>query len=231
LKLIEHRSTSALTLVECAILHDTRMKTCDIKFDYLSSFQVHRLLVRYWQQLRLETCVHIIIENEREEMLTALYMQNVMKEANIESKICFMSSDFVWHDNVIVDKDGHIVKIVWTLWNWQRIFCETVEHDNKNRQIMHGTRVYPSDILLTSNIRVIEARWKSITTHRAMLRILPTMFPRHSHLEHLVEDHCSSTSSMTDTIKEPTIVSWMIHGISSGFGIRDSHNRTVSCVI
>ena len=52
--------------------------------------------------------MHILIDDNEEEMLTALYMQGVMKEVGIDQ--------LYWKDNSIIDKEGESVKFTWKLW-------------------------------------------------------------------------------------------------------------------
>jgi glutathionylspermidine synthase len=123
--------------------------------------------------------------NDEEEMMTALYMKKVITEAGIESKLCTLPNGLCWKDSNIVDQDGQIVKIVWKLWNWKRIFQDYLYPYRDNEEEQNGWRYqHPclSDILLNDQIRIIEPIWKSITSYSAFLPVLYMMFPDHPNI-------------------------------------------------
>ena len=43
--------------------------------------------------------VHLLTDNDNDEMLPALYMQNIMKEVGIESKLCVSTDKLFWKDD------------------------------------------------------------------------------------------------------------------------------------
>ena len=254
LKLTDYRSDDTSTLLNSVVQQEKSVENLRVQFDFSSTFQFHRVFVRQWKRLELRTTVHILIEDEREEMLTALYMQSVLKEAYVESKICLVQRDLRWENEWITDDDGEIVKVVWAMWKWEKIFEDY-------RSFHHfGPTPQLSDVLLDENIRVIEPPWKSISNHRAMLAVLNQMFPNHPNLSEKrwinAEDEDESArwlmneESIVDPMftfdedpfvedlpkqkTEVQIVSWMIRGLFSGFLVRDDEpekSEGVCCVI
>jgi glutathionylspermidine amidase/synthetase len=130
------------------------------------------------------TRVHLLIDNNEDEMLTALYMQNVLKEAGIESKLCVGTDQLYWKDAIIIDNDGETVRLVWKLWTWDTIIQDYIdinkEHDVNNDHSTKHPRI--SDILLHEQINVIEPLWKVITSNKALLPVLCQMYPNHPNL-------------------------------------------------
>ncbi|CAF0904380.1 unnamed protein product [Didymodactylos carnosus] len=191
LKVFEYNADSASALFECAIIQQKWAQGVKLTSSFMSGFQLHRTLVKNWKRLNIKTRIHIMIDNDKEERLTALYMQNVMNEAGINSKLCTMTDDFYWKDSTIVDSDGELVKIVWKLWMWETIFRDYVEVQ-KERSLNNGNRWSPvngehprlSDILLNDRIKVVEPLWKVITSNKALLPVLWSMFPNHPNLLH-----------------------------------------------
>ncbi|CAF3042862.1 unnamed protein product [Rotaria sp. Silwood2] len=187
LKLHPYESNHALTILQSAIAQEKQAQTMNLNYDFMSSFQLHHLLVRQWKRLNIKTIIHILIDNNEEDLETISYIQKVMSEAGINSKLCLWSNDLYWKDSMIVDKDGEIVKTVWKLWNWETIFQNFTDQYRNNTQdneweLMNGERSYISDILLNEQIRIIEPLWKSITNHSAFLSILYEMFPNHPNI-------------------------------------------------
>jgi trypanothione synthetase/amidase len=115
LKLCLHKTDSALTVLKPAVAQEKLTQTMNLDYDFTSNFQLHRLLVRNWKRLNIQTTIHILIDNEQEEMATALYMKSVMTEVGINSKLCIIPNDLRWKNSTIVDKDGDIVRSVWKL--------------------------------------------------------------------------------------------------------------------
>jgi glutathionylspermidine synthase len=182
LKLCLHKTDSALTVLKSAVAQEKLVKTMNLDYNFTSNFQLHKLLVRNWKRLNIKTTIHILIDNEQEEMVTALYMKSVMTEAGINSKLCIIPNDLRWKNSMIVDKDGDIVRSVWKLWNWEMIFQDYVDqyYDDKQNngwRSVNNEHPHLSDILLNEQIRIIEPLWKSITSQTVFLYVLSTMLP------------------------------------------------------
>ncbi|CAF1551282.1 unnamed protein product, partial [Didymodactylos carnosus] len=196
LKVFEYNADSASALFECAIIQKKWAEAVNLPSLFMSGLRLHRVLIKNWKRWNIKTRVHLLIDNEKEELLTALYMQNVMREADISSKICTKIEEFSWKDSTIVDNDGETVQIVWKLWMWETVFrdyseaakerCLDDENTNKNEpwRPIDGQHPRLSDILLNEHIKVIEPLWKVITSNKALLPILWTMFPNHPNLLH-----------------------------------------------
>ncbi|CAF4224674.1 unnamed protein product [Rotaria sp. Silwood2] len=111
-------------------------------------------------------------------------MQNVLKEANIDSKICIMTNDLYWKDSKIIDNEGCNVELVWKLWMWETIFTNYIQCEkegNLTRQI-NNEHPYLCQIFLNDQIKVIEPLWKVIPSNKAILPILWLLYPNHPNL-------------------------------------------------
>jgi trypanothione synthetase/amidase len=187
LKVLEYNADSAAALAECAVTQEEWADTVNLPSKFMSAFQLHPVLVRNWKNLEINTRVHLLIEDDPEERLTALYMQTVINEAGIDSKLCITgTNDLQWKDSIIVDSDGQPLHIVWKLWMWETVFKDyieaTTDHDHTKAQEkpIDGERPRLCDILLNDRIRVIEPMWKVITSNKALLPVLCSMFPNQS---------------------------------------------------
>jgi trypanothione synthetase/amidase len=247
LKLCQYKTENVLTMLESAAIEEEKVQAMKLNYDFTSSFQLHRLLVRHWKRLNINTTIHILIDHDQGEMSTALYMKKVMTEAGIDSKVCILLDDLYWKDLDIVDKDGQIVTIVWKIWNWEMIFQDYVDRYHQENGWKHE---HPClyDILFNQKIRILEPIWKSIINHSIFLPVLFVMHPNHPNIlrdEWILsedsnqipfidwsmniqnnEDNFSSISQEFFSEKnnehsDKTIVSWIINGFFSGFSIRD----------
>ncbi|CAF3771779.1 unnamed protein product [Rotaria sordida] len=204
LKVFEYNADSASALFECSIIQQKWAKAVQLQSTFLSGFQMHRTLVHNWKNMNIKSRVHLLIDNDPEEMLTALYMQQVMNEAGIvDTKLCTMTNDLYWKDGKIEDSNGRIVTMIWKLWMWDTIFNDYFNvQKERGLDVDNGTHWIPTngehphicDIFLNDQIQVIEPLWKVITSNKALLPILWSMYPNHPHL-------LRSEWTLTDTLK------------------------------
>jgi trypanothione synthetase/amidase len=220
IKVFEYNADSASTLFECAILQKKWAEAVSLPSTFTSARRLHGALVKNWKNMKITTLVHLLIDNNDDEMLTALYIQNVMKEAGIESKLYVGTDKLYWKDDTIVDNDGETVKLVWKLWMWDTIFQDYIDaakergsdNDNSTKHL-NGQHPRISDILLNDQIKVIEPLWKVITSNRALLPVLWLMYPNHPYL-------LRSEWNLTDELKHTSFVKKPIVG-------RCGHNVTL----
>jgi trypanothione synthetase/amidase len=186
LKVFEYNADSASALFECAIIQKKWAEAVDLPSKFMSGSRLHSVLVNNWKKMNILTRVHLLIDNDKDEMLTALYMRNVMREAGIESKICVTTDELYWKDETIIDSDGETVKLVWKLWMWETILQDyidaTKERDLDGWKPLNGEHPRISDILLHDQVKVIEPLWKVITSNKALLPLLWSMYPDHPNL-------------------------------------------------
>ncbi|CAF3925438.1 unnamed protein product [Rotaria sp. Silwood1] len=187
LTLCQYPANQALRILQSAIAQEKWTETMNLNCNFTSSFQLHPFLVRQWKRLNIKTIIHILIDNDEKDLKTILYMQDIMTEAGINSKLCRLPNDLYWKHSRIVDKDGEMVEIVWKLRVCETIFQDlTVQYQNNiadnDWKSMNNEHPCINDILLNEKIRIIEPLWKSITNHPAFLSVLYTMFPNHPNL-------------------------------------------------
>lgn len=184
IKLFEYNADSAGALFEMSVILEKWAQVINIERTFMSAFQLHRTLVRNWKRFQSLQRVHILIDEDPEEYMIGYYMQKVLKDAKIDSKICISTKTLFWKDEKIVDEDGIQVELVWKLWMWETVFsdylqCET--EGNLNRKI-DNEHPRLCQVLLNDNIKVIEPLWKVITSNKAILPILWSLFPNHPNL-------------------------------------------------
>ncbi|CAF4014177.1 unnamed protein product [Rotaria magnacalcarata] len=184
LKLCKYKVNRALMIFLSAVLQEKSIQTMNVVHDFTSTFQLHHLLVRYWKKLDIKNTIHILIDSEDELKESIIYMQKVMIEAGINVKICLLPNELHWKNSTIVDSDGEIVKIVWKVWIWEKIFQDFTDQYDVNKEKNCWTPAHKehpclSDISLNEQIRIIEPLWKSITNLTAFLSILSRKFPNH----------------------------------------------------
>ena len=215
IKLFEYNADSSSALFEIAQLQEKWVQKMNLDRTFMSGFQLHRTLIKNWKQFSSIDRVHILIDKDQEELLTAYYMQNVLKEANIDSKLCIMTDDLYWKESKIIDNDGYEVKLVWKLWMWETVFSNYIQCEEEgtvNRKI-DNEHPYLCQVLLNDRIKVIEPLWKAIPSNKAILPILWSLHPNHPNLLY-------SEYELNDRLKQVPFVKKPIVG-------RCGHNVTL----
>lgn len=181
IKLFEYNADSAGALFEMSIILEKWAQVINIERTFMSAFQLHRILVRNWKRFQSFKRVHILIDEDPEELMIGYYMQKVLKDAKIDSKICISTKTLFWNDEKIVDEDGIPVELVWKLWMWETVFSDYLQCENVNRKV-NNEHPYLCQVLLNDHIKVIEPLWKVITSNKAILPILWSLYPNHPNL-------------------------------------------------
>jgi glutathionylspermidine amidase/synthetase len=152
---------------------------------------LHELLVGAWRHSDVDGVVHIMQDRDLEETYHALFMQQAMDEAGIESKIIQGVAGLQWlPDGGIADADGVRVSWVWKTWAWEtaldQLRAEFEDDEVRIRQYGPGRRPAHAprlvDVLLRPEVMVYEPLWTLIPSNKAILPVLSTMFPEYRYL-------------------------------------------------
>ena len=187
LKCFEYNADSASALFEMAIIQEKWAQAVKLDQTFMSGFQLHRLLIKNWKQICQDLNVqrvHLLIDDDQDEILTALYMQYILTESNIPSKLCILFKDLHWKNSKLVDNEGYQVQLVWKTWMWESVFSDYLQaekDENFNKKI-DNEHPRLAEVLLNDDIKVLEPLWKVIPSNKAILPVLWSMFPDHPHL-------------------------------------------------
>lgn len=152
----------------------------------------HRLqqeLVDAWRQSDVDDVLHILVDDDPEEVYHALFMQEAMEAAGIPSKLLHGMTDVSWDAaGDVVDADAVKIRWVWKTWAWEtaldqlRAECE----DDEARLVLPGERRYGPprlvDVLLRPEVMVYEPLWTLIPSNKAILPVLCQLFPNYPYL-------------------------------------------------
>ncbi len=144
-----------------------------------------------WAKNPIDGVIHIMQDRVSEETYHALFIQEAIEAAGIESKIIHGVNGLAWGDDgSILDPDGLKIRWVWKTWAWEtaldqiRRECEDdpeklinykpgAQHDGPPRLV---------DVLLRNEVMVYEPLWTLIPSNKAILPILWQLFPNHHYL-------------------------------------------------
>lgn len=146
-------------------------------------------LIDCWKHTDANNFVHIMQDQDAEENYHALFMQEALTRAGFDSKILCGLGALHWDQyGRLIDNDNREVKCVWKTWAWETVLeqlraesespiaglpVSTGDPDNQVRLI---------DVLLRPEILVFEPLWTVITSNKAILPVLWSMFPHHRYL-------------------------------------------------
>ena len=174
LKMFEFNADSAGSLVESGAITDKWASTVGCTIGKSAGADIESLLINQAKEI-FQGFVHIMIDNENEEICCAAYMKEVFIKAGFGCKV-IMCLEFTKDENGrFFDNDGIEIKNVWKMWNWDTIINDFEKPRNENN-------VKISDILLNPEIVVYEPIWKAVTSNKALLPILSELCKGHPYL-------------------------------------------------
>jgi len=168
-----------------------------------SGDKLQELLTGAWRHSDVDGIVHIMQDRDLEETYHALFMQDAMTRAGIESKIIHGVSGLHWlEDGGIADADGIRVNWVWKTWAWETALDQLRAEfeDSEVRVRQYGRNRIPDrpprlvDVLLRPEVMVYEPLWTLIPSNKAILPVLWSMFPEYPYL-------LNSAYELTDEIR------------------------------
>lgn len=192
LKMFEYNADSASTLLECGVIQAKWGRAVGLDDDGKSrsaGFRVGELLEKAWEDIVSVNVipkgskVHFLVDNDGEEMYTALYPAGKAQKAGLETELVVMFDSLkLGADGHIYDKEGKQVKYVWKTWNWETGIKDWKLSKTRTRE--RPDQVFLSDVLFNEHddIVIFEPMWKLIPGNKAILPILWEMFPGHPNL-------------------------------------------------
>ncbi|CCQ12600.1 Glutathionylspermidine synthase [Pseudoalteromonas luteoviolacea B = ATCC 29581] len=187
-KVYEYNCDSASCYMEAGKVQGKWAKHYGINEGEDAGFELFKELVRAWKQSHAKGLVHILRDDDDEEAYHALFMQDALDAAGLESKIIVGLTGLSWgQDGIIIDDQGHQVRWVWKTWSWEtaldqiRAECEA-DHGVYEPKWRENAPLRLSDVLLRENIMVFEPLWTLIPSNKAILPVLWALFPNHPHL-------------------------------------------------
>ena len=211
LKLYEYNCDSASCHMEAGKVQRAWAKHygCDDGDDAGEELAQH--LIDAWRKSNAAELVHILLDEDGEEMYHALFMQQCMNAAGIASKIVRGLVGVHWgENNEVLDSDGVPIRWVWKTWAWETALDQLREEldEDAQRQALNAPKsAQPRlmDVLFYPDTLVFEPLWTLIPSNKAILPILRELFPNHPYL-------LNSQFELTDELKASGYVAKPIAG-------------------
>ncbi|EPY36386.1 trypanothione synthetase [Angomonas deanei] len=122
LKCFEYNADSASTMLECGRIQEKWAQSIglDKTNSRNSGFAMDRNLTAAWEHCGATGRVHFLVDDDKEEMYTALYCAEGAQRAGLDTKLCVMFDEFHFNEEGLVcDSDNIVVRNVWKTWMWE----------------------------------------------------------------------------------------------------------------
>ncbi len=185
-KAYEYNADSASCHMECGFVQGQWAEHFGCTTGRCSGEGLHDALVAAWREAKVDGVLHIMQDRDLEETYHALYMKTAIEKAGITCKIIKGTSSLQWDDaGWVCDADGVRIKWVWKTWAWETALdqirddlAEDEENLRLHRAIDRKTqKPRLVDVLLREEVMVFEPLWTLITSNKAILPIVKSMFP------------------------------------------------------
>jgi glutathionylspermidine amidase/synthetase len=215
LKVYEYNADSASCYMECGKIQKKWAKHFGCTEGVCAGDKLHSKLIEAWKESEVKGVLHIMLDHDLEETYHALFMQSAIEQAGIECKIIKGVEGLSWDNSgKVIDSDGIPINWVWKTWAWEtaldqiREECEDddfviIKSLDKNFKKKHPPRLV--DVLLNDDVFVFEPFWALITSNKAILPILWSLYPNHPYL-------LNSSFSLNDEFRKNGYVSKPIVG-------------------
>lgn len=190
LKVYEYNADSASCHMEAGKVQGLWGKNAGCDEGYDPGQRLFRNLVEAWEERETEGTIHLLLDDDDEEIYHTLFMQQALNSAGVRSKLISNLDDLSWdNDGNVVDADGEVINTVWKTWAWETALDQLREEieqsdstDFSLADIHKPRQPRLMDVLLRQQTMVYEPLWTLIPSNKAILPILKEMFPDHPYL-------------------------------------------------
>lgn len=154
-------------------------------------------LVEAWRFVPVDGLVHLLLDNDGEEMYHTCFMREAMQQAGLQTRVLQEFSQARWKNgSEVIDREGNSIEKIWKTWAWETALDQVREEirlAEKKSGMGRGDVPRLMDILLRPRTTVFEPLWTLVPSNKAILPILWQMFPE---CPYLLESYFEQTSSL-----------------------------------
>ncbi|OQS00676.1 bifunctional glutathionylspermidine amidase/glutathionylspermidine synthetase [Achlya hypogyna] len=198
IKVYEYNADSASCLLECGLTQDAWAAATGVAaVGQSNSDGLFAKLVATWQARRVEGPLHLLCDDDPEEIYHAQFMAAAAAAAGLAAHVVVGLGSIVRSDRDLVDAKGVVLRNVWKTWAWRTALNELsddewaaflLEEDAvdpkalatpKYRERAGTSSVLLVDVLLHPAVRVFEPLWTVLPSSKAILPVLAKLYPKH----------------------------------------------------
>jgi len=231
IKVYEYNADSASCHLECGKIQIKWAEHVGCRDGWCPGEDLHDQLIYAWKSRGIGGTVHIMRDQDAEEVYHALYMKSAIEAAGIPCKIIEGVQSLSWDNHGhVIDANGEEIKCVWKTWAWEtaldqiRLECAADEATLQQGKplIQPGMKPRLVDVLLRTEVMVYEPLWTLVTSNKAMLPVLWQLFPHSPYL-------LNSQFELNDDLRKSGYVAKPIAGRSgSNISIFDHNDAKIN---
>ena len=187
LKVYEYNCDSASCHLECGKAQGSWSRHYGVPGDDPGAHLWHRL-VEGWKRSEAKGLVHVLIDEDDEELYHALFMKSAMEAAGLEPKLIVRLEGLQFDaKGKVRDADGAPINWVWKTWAWETALDQLraeADADAQAAALKLARTQTPRlmDVLFQPHTMVFEPLWSLIPSNKAILTVLWEMFPENRYL-------------------------------------------------
>lgn len=204
LKVYEYNVDSASCHMETGVVQGMWAKAHGIAEGNDPGARLQKALTHAWEDSHVDTLLHILKDDEPEELYHALFMKAAAEKAGVRVKLIDGVSGLGWDTGGrVIDADGERIDWVWKTWAWETALDELRAEIEDEAAFLasheegaprdHAPRLI--DVLLRPEVMVFEPLWTLIPSNKAILPVLWELFPDHPYL---LESHFELTPELAE---------------------------------
>lgn len=150
--------------------------------------QLWERLVAAWKKSEARGTVHLMIDDDPEELYHGLYMKTAIEAAGLRPKVIRGLEGLGWGaDGAVLDPEGEPIRWVWKSWAWETALDQlrAEADEDAQRQALAAPRAPRPrlmDVLFQPETMVFEPLWTLIPSNKAILPVLWELFPESRYL-------------------------------------------------
>ncbi|KDO30544.1 hypothetical protein SPRG_04445 [Saprolegnia parasitica CBS 223.65] len=186
LKVYEYNADSASCLLECGLTQDALASLLGLP-GHSNSNGLFSKLVETWTARNVIGPLHLLCDDEPEEIYHAQYMAAAATSAGLETHVVVGLGGLQRSGHDILDAAGNILRNVWKTWAWRTALNELSDDEwagylfeddavdpkalatPKYRERAGTTTILLVDVLLHPAIRIFEPLWTLYPKHPLLL--------------------------------------------------------------
>jgi len=138
-------------------------------------------LVAAWKDSEARGTVHLMIDDDPEELYHGLNMKTAIEAAGLSARVIRGLDGLRWGDDgAVLDPEGAPIRWVWKSWAWETALDQLRAEADEEAQ--HHPRPRLMDVLFQPDTMVFEPLWTLIPSNKAILPVLWEMFPDRRYL-------------------------------------------------
>ena len=192
LKVYEYNCDSASCYMEAAKVQGKWAAHFGLRDGFDPGQSLYRDIVAAWRRCAARNHIHILIDDDPEELYHALFMQSAIDAAGLRSTLLVGLEGCERRGDRVCDPAGQPIEWLWKTWAWETAIDEWRKPAKKGKGD-HSAGL--ADVLLADQVMVFEPLWSLVPSNKAILPVLWELYPNHPYL-------LNASFELTDALRQ-----------------------------